>query len=126
MGVPPRFVGAWGLVSFETRSPGGVVSRPWGDDPVGIIIWSESGHMSAQLGPRDPSRGPYVAYFGMLEAPDAAEGTLTHHVGGASVERLLADQQRRFRFESEDVLVLNPPPAPDGSESTLRWRRLRG
>jgi hypothetical protein len=125
MGIPQRFVGAWGLASFETAASDGTVTRPWGDDPVGIIIWSASGHMSAQLGPRDPAKGVYVAYFGTMEAPDAAAGTLVHRVGGASLERLLSDQYRRFRFAGDDELVLNPPPAADGSISSLTWRRLK-
>ena len=80
--------------------------------------------MSAQLGPRDPAVGPYVAYCGTLEAPDVAEGTLVHHVLGASVPRLLSDQMRGFRFLSDKELELRPPPAADGSRSVLSWRRL--
>ena len=119
-----RFVGAWQLVSMESHAPDGAVTRPWGDDPFGLLVWTESGHMSAQLGPRDPAVGPYVAYCGTLEAPDVAEGTLVHQVLGASVPRLLSDQMRGFRFVSDKELELRPPPAADGSRSVLSWRRL--
>lgn len=119
-----RFVGAWRLVSMESHAPDGTVSRPWGDDPFGLVVWTESGHMSAQLGPRDRAVGPYVAYFGTLEAPDVPEGTLVHHVLGASLPRLLSDQMRGFRFVSDDELELPPPPATDASRSVLCWRRL--
>lgn len=120
-----RFTGAWLLQSFETRMPDGTLSRPWGDDPVGIVCWDASGWMSAQLGPRDTSKGAYVAYFGRLEAPDAAEGTLIHRVEGASSERLNADQVRQFRFLDDDTLALSPPTAPNGAVSTLTWKRSR-
>jgi len=118
-----RFLGAWELISFESRRADGTVVRSWGLDPLGMIMWDESGHMSAQLGPRDGSS--YVAYFGTLEADDSPEGTLTHHVAGASGESLRTDQVRTFRFLSGDELVLSPPPAPDGTVSTVTWRRFR-
>jgi len=121
-----RFLGAWQLVTFESRLPDGSVVRPWGDDPLGIAIWDETGHVSAQLGPRDTSAGPYVAYYGSLEAADVTEGTLVTHVEGASAPRLRTDQVRAFRFLSDDEMTLSPPPGPDGAVSTLLWRRLKG
>jgi len=60
----------------------------------------------------------------MLEVDDVGEGTLVHHVLGASAPRLLSDQVRGFRFLSDDELVLQPPPGPGGAQSALRWRRL--
>ncbi len=119
-----RFVGVWELVSFETRDAAGNVTRPWGDDPIGTIFWTAGGNMSAQLGPRDPSVAPYVAYFGILEVADAPQGTLVHRVTGASLERLRTDQVRNYRFESDDDLLLQPPANAEGSTSTLRWRRI--
>ena len=59
-----------------------------------------------------------------VEVDDVGEGTLVHHVLGASAPRLLSDQVRGFRFLSDDELVLQPPPGPGGAQSALRWRRL--
>ncbi len=120
-----RFLGAWKLVSFESRLPDGSLVRPWGNDPIGIVIWDETGHMSAQLGPRDPAAGVYVAYYDTLDAQDVPEGTLVHHVEGASPPRLRSDQVRQFRFLSDDEMTLSPPPGPDGAVGTLLWRRLK-
>ena len=121
-----RFHGAWRLESVDAKAADGTPLEPLGTNPVGIIIWDESGAFSAQLGERDGSVGPYVAYFGTLEAPDGDEGTLIHHVSGASVSRLLTDQSRHFRFVGEDELVLTPPPRPGGPTAmSLRWHRIR-
>lgn len=121
-----RFVGAWRLESFVTRASNGLESHPLGREPAGIIIWDESGAMSAQLGTGQAGAGPYIAYFGTIDVDDAPEGVLTHRVEGASSQRLLEDQVRRFRFVDADTLELCPPPDADGAQSTLRWRRIRG
>jgi hypothetical protein len=120
-----RFLGAWELISFESRAPEGAVAFPMGPDPVGIIVCHDSGYVSAQLGPRNADGAGYVAYFGQLEAEDAAEGTMVTRVIGASSARLREDQVRRFRFDGDDDLWLSPPPGDDGRVLTLRWRRLR-
>jgi len=119
-----RFPGAWELRSFESRSPDGTVTYPMGADPIGIVVCAESGHVSAQLGPRNADGAGYVAYFGVFEADDAAEGTAVTHVVGASSARFRSDQLRHFRFDGNDGLELSPPPAPDGTVSILRWRRM--
>ncbi len=43
-----RFVGAWSLVSYELRLTSGEVLRPFGDHPVGRIVYQKGGQMSAQ------------------------------------------------------------------------------
>lgn len=122
--VNRRFLGAWRLVSFEARAGDGTVTYPLGRDPVGIIMWDDSGAMSAQLGPREPESGPYIAYYGILQAPDAEAGTLIHCVEAASAPRFRVDQVRTFRFVDADTLELSPPAGNDGSESVLVWRRI--
>jgi len=120
-----RFLGTWELVSFESRAANGTVSYPMGPDPVGLIMCDETGHVSAQLGPRGGDGRGYVAYFGLAEADDAAEGTLVTRVAGGSSERFRADQVRRFAFTGDDELVLSPPPGTDGTLMVLVWRRLK-
>jgi len=121
-----RFPGAWGLLSFESRAPDGSVTCPMGADPVGIIVCHDSGYVSAQLGPRNADGAGYVAYFGLLEAEDADEGTMVTRVMGGSSARFLTDQVRHFRFDAAGELWLSPPPGDDGRVMTLRWRRLTG
>lgn len=119
-----RFVGAWLLTSFETRQPDGSITYPLGQEPTGIICWDESGWFSAQLGPREPGAAEYIAYYGTLEAPDAASGTLVHRLHGSSNQsRVSGDQVREFEFLDADTVVLSPPAAPSGARSYVRWRR---
>lgn len=121
-----RFIGAWMLKTFETVQADGTVVRPWGDDPMGIICWDATGYFSAQLGPRQPlAATPYVAYFGIITAPNGDTGTLVHQVlGSSNPERLSGDQVREFAFVDAMTLTLKPPVAANGSQSTLTWRRL--
>jgi hypothetical protein len=125
-GMNQRFFGAWKLVSFVTTASDGTRSYPMGENPVGIIIWDRSGAFSAQLGTQDHAdNANYVAYFGMLEAPDGETGTLVHHVTGASApSRLMQDQLRGFRFLGETTLELRPPAAANGAQGVVTWERL--
>lgn len=120
-----RFIGAWMLKSFETEQADGSITRPWGDDPLGIVCWDASGYFSAQLGPRRPSEAfPYVAYFGTLSAPNSERGTLVHKVlGSSNPERLNGEQVREFEFVDSMTLILRPPKTAAGAQSTLTWRR---
>jgi hypothetical protein len=123
--VNARFFGAWLLDSFESQRPDGTVSRPWGDDPQGIIYWDASGYFAVQLGPRALARpGDYISFFGTAQAPDGDTGTIVLRVTASSApERITGDQVRDFCFLEAGLLRLRPPAGPDGSQSTFTWRR---
>ena len=63
-GAAARFVGAWRLLSCETRDTTGRVEYPFGERPVGQLLYDGAGNMSAQLmkanrarfASRDPAR----------------------------------------------------------------------
>ena len=42
-----RFVGIWKLVSLESRSTDGEVTKPFGDHPLRRITYDSNGNMSA-------------------------------------------------------------------------------
>jgi hypothetical protein len=42
-----KFIGTWKLVSFEMRSADGV-TYPFGNDPVGYLMYNDEGYMSAR------------------------------------------------------------------------------
>jgi hypothetical protein len=121
-----RFFGAWLLDSFESLAPDGAVSRPWGDDPLGIIWWDASGYFAVQLGPRravEPSA--YISFFGTAEAPDGDSGTIVLRVIGSSApDRVDGDQLRQFRVVEPGLLRMRPPAGLGGAESTYMWRKV--
>jgi hypothetical protein len=46
-----QLVGVWALSSFVERDmETGVENRPFGERPLGLILYTPDGHMSAQLG----------------------------------------------------------------------------
>ena len=121
----PRFLGAWLLDSFESQLADGTVSRPWGDDPLGIIYWDESGHFAVQLGPRVAgAAGDYLSFYGTASATDGESGAITLSVvGSSSAERVRGDQVRDFFFVEPRLLRMRPPVGSNGSQSTFKWRR---
>ena len=56
---PISVVGTWRLVSSEGRSSAGDVSRPYGDGPVGLLLYGPDGYMSATL--MRPHRPPFAS-----------------------------------------------------------------
>ena len=121
-----RFFGAWLLDSFESQVPDGTVSRPWGDDPIGIIYWDISGYFAVQLGPRVPGAdGGYVSFFGTAHAADGDTGDIVLRVVGSSApERVNRDQLRNFLFLEPGLLRMRPPAGPSGVQSTFTWRHV--
>lgn len=112
-----RLNGAWRLQSIAHRDGAAAVPAQ------GMIIYSESGHMSAQiLSPGESADGDiqYHSYFGTYSI-DAEAQAVTHHREVNSHAGAPADVVRRFRFDGEDGLVLRP----DGHEGVvLTFRRV--
>jgi hypothetical protein len=143
-GAASRFVGAWRLVSCETRDSNGQTQHPYGERPLGQILYDDAGYMSAQLmrtdRPRfaggDPARGTdaevrsafdgYVAYFGTYSVDDA-KSAVTHHVTGASFPNWIGiDLVRYYAFDEGGRLRLSTPPIEVGGRSleyVLTWQR---
>ncbi len=44
---PSQFIGAWRLLDWAVTLPDGTISHPYGEHPIGHIIYSENGAMSA-------------------------------------------------------------------------------
>ena len=138
-----RFLGSWRLRSFESRHPDGRLTYPFGESPIGLVVFSADGYASAHLMRPDrprfasPDAGPpspeearealtgFVAYYGRCEIDESA-GTLVTHVEGSSIPNWMGgDQVRTFEFRGE-CLVLRPPArtTPAGEvTSELVWER---
>jgi hypothetical protein len=139
-----RLVGVWRLEAIRDRAADGRerVHPDFGSSLDGLLVYSESGHVSVQFMRRDrprwrredeptdaeraeAARG-YGAYAGRYEVDEAA-GTVLHHVETALIpNRVGVTLTRFFSFEG-DRLTLSPPRFQrDGVEvdRTLVWRRL--
>lgn len=118
--------GGWVLESFVSRDQHtGDVRYPFGEHPSGLILYTDDGHMSAQLTPG--AAGEFVSYGGRFEV-DEASATVTHHVMIATMPELLAQPQIRQARVEGDRLTLSATVTSGGSatRSTLVWRRDSG
>lgn len=139
-----QFIGAWRLAAFESRTSDGESLYPFGQDPIGIITYSASGHMSVHIMRTDRPQfksgeraaatldeikaafDGYVAYWGTYEVNDA-EGFVVHRVEGSLYPNMVGTDQKRFFEFSGNRLILKPPPTRTSSgERTSRvvWERL--
>jgi hypothetical protein len=133
------FIGSWTLSSFELRLKSGEIRTPFGEHPVGRILYQRSGQMSAQLmhstpaafGNPDPLQASpeevnrawheYTGYWGTFRV-DPVAPVVTHRVEGSSFPNWVGQNQiRSFRFEGDQLIL--QANSPDWT-ATLRWRRI--
>jgi Lipocalin-like domain len=131
-------VGTWRLVSSDGRSSTGEVSRPYGDSPVGLLIYGADGYMSATLmrpgrshfATGDRLRGTpeelrlasegFLGYSGTYEI-DEAQRIIVHHVTVADFPNIVGtDLVRRFTLENGALTLETPPVARAGKTWVFR------
>lgn len=142
-----KLVGTWKLLAIEERNAQGELVTPldYGPEPVGLLIYDATGHMSVHamrrgrprlpsddvhLAPAERAKAAFVgynAYFGTYEVDERA-GVVIHHVEGSLIPNWEGtDQRRRFTI-SGDRLVLEPPPFQAGGQQRTRrltWQKAR-
>jgi hypothetical protein len=118
-------LGGWELVSFVARDAAtGEGRHPLGLSPLGLILYTADGHMSAQLA--DPGMGGYIAYGGRFSV-DEETSTLRHDVTMSLMPELLAQPQFRHAAIDGDILTLSATRTDDAGVTThsrLQWKRL--
>ena len=143
---PNKLVGTWKLVAIEERNAQGELVTPldYGADPIGLLIYDATGHMSVHAMRRGRPRLPsddvhlapaelakaaftgYGAYFGTYTVDERA-GIVVHHVQGSLIPNWEGgDQRRRFTLTG-DKLVLEPPEIQARGEKRTRrltWQRV--
>jgi hypothetical protein len=132
-GIRARLIGGWRLARYSvTAGEGGETDHPLGNNPLGTILYTPDGYMSAQLAmpgadeaDRDPD-GYYVAYSGPYEV-DEQTRTVFHHVQVSVIPSWLGTTLiRRVQFREPGTLVLSEEPRPhDGvmTTTTITWSR---
>jgi hypothetical protein len=139
-----NLVGAWRLISFEIQRDDGTVVHPFGPDPKGSIIYTDSGHMSVQLmrmgrssfasGDQmsgtpeeiDASYKGCISYYGSYQL-DTEGGFIVHNVVGSLFPNWEGETQKRFFELSGNRLTLSTPPTLWGGgqvKGILIWERI--
>ncbi len=136
------FVGTWRLLSYEVRRADGEVRYPWGQDPVGLLMYSEEGYVSVAMmsanrprfAAKDIKRGTieekvaavdtYISYCGRYEVQG---DTVIHHVEVCLFPNWIGnDQKRTFEFDGDRLLLSTEPIAVGEMNWTghLIWERI--
>jgi hypothetical protein len=140
-----QLIGAWKLISYEEVPVDGSPSfYPMSEKPMGIIMYTPDGYMSAQL--MKPGRKPfasgdwfkgtdeeykteaagYIAYSGEFHV-DEEKKTLTHSMFVSLFPNWIGQTQQRIVHIDGDVLQLgNATPLHSGGKlvnSHLHWKR---
>ena len=136
-----ELVGAWKFVSSTSQRDDG--SATWGQNPKGLLIFTDGNRFSLQImrsdRPRYKSntrmRGSLIenqattrgtlSYFGTY-AVSEPNRMLTFHIESSSFPNLNdTDQKRVLTLASDDLKLENPTPSR-GSGSTVQvWQRVK-
>lgn len=131
-------IGTWSLRSFELRFPDGSVTHPYGEKVNGLLMYDDTGHMSAAFGSAERSGSQadlaevesgahydaFMAYCGRYQAED---DRLTHYVLSSSLEAWTGSEQVRvYRIEGEQLMLETLPlqVAGDAPRGVLVWDRV--
>lgn len=137
--VASSLAGAWQLETFVIDAAGGVEKPRFGPNPVGYLIYTPSGRMSATL---------MGAHRSQLAAPDGASsshselvGSLAeflsyagryeirgnhvfHHVEVSVFTNLVGTTlERAFVLSGDELTIRTLPPEIWGTSNRLTWRR---
>jgi len=137
-----QFVGAWRLLSLETRSSSGEVGYPLGRDAVGLLLYAEQGYMavsamragrvrfkSGELGTASPEEklaafDSYIAYSGRYEVK---QDRVLHHVELSILPNWVGgSQERYFEFSGDRLTLRTPPTTAEDVEWIAIWERVSG
>lgn len=136
-------VGTWTLASWEVVDSTGAVDRPFGEKPIGYIIYSPEGYMAVAFMP--PGRllfgaadilggtpdekcaaiGTYISYCGRYEV---VGDRVCHHIQLSLFPNWTGVTQERIVSLSGDTLRISTPPLLiKGKVQTahLAWKRAR-
>jgi hypothetical protein len=134
--------GCWDLVECTFTAADGTVRSLWGERPVGVLIVTPAGELSAHGGRSGRTRfageyptsadkrrayDDYFSYYGRIVRVDDEAGAMVTAVEGATDPGWIGGEQLRYLdIEDDGRLVLRTPPlALAGSQvvGRMTWRR---
>jgi hypothetical protein len=136
-----QLVGTWMFVSSTAKLTDG--SPQWGNNPKGLLIFTDSGHFSWQVfrsdRPRfasnDRTKGTAeentaalqgsLAYFGTYSVDEAIKTVITH-VEGSTFPNSQGEEQRRVivRLTADELIYVNAENTL-GARVEAVWKRLK-
>ena len=122
-----NLLGAWELIDFKIIQPDGL-SKKWGPNPNGLLIYDASGHMSTSINSgADPELSAQnlekhiLFYSGQYELTGKNE--ITHYVDNASnPHRIGKSFIRNAELVKENQLQLTAEG--DYGQAYLLWQKL--
>ena len=140
-----QLIGAWKLVSFVQKPVNGSApNHPMGENPVGLIMYTSDGYMSAQLMRANRSLfasadwfkatpeeyglegSTYFAYAGSFDVDEEMK-TVTHYVFVSLFPNWVGQTQTRVvRIEGDTLHLSTASPIQSGGQTVhayLQWQR---
>ena len=141
-----QLIGAWELISYvEKPLNGSPPNYPMGERPMGIIMYTPDGYMSAQLMRPNPGHfasrdwfkatpeeyqraaSTYFAYAGAFQV-EGEKKIVTHFVLVSLFPNWIGQKQQRVaRIEGDLLHLSTASPIQSGGQSAnayLEWRRV--
>lgn len=128
-------IGTWKLVSWTFKNEHGEEVNYFGENPTGILMYTESGYMSVHImkenrkkftsegmydgTPEEVTEAfkTYFAYFGKFT--ESKPGVLQHTVEGGTFPNWLGNVEERYGRIAGDKLVLSTPPIRTGAQDIV-------
>ena len=138
-----ELVGAWELVSFEATAPDGAVSYPFGPDAIGLLVYTESGHMSvaiakagrpaftsgSRLSETDDDAAAayrsYSSYFGTYDFGATPETVMHNVVADLFPNFTGATKPRTVKLHNDTLTIDAASSAAYAPTATLVWSRAK-
>ncbi len=144
MPLADKFTGTWRLLACEGQWSDGRISKPYGEEPGGLLMYDGKGSFAGQImarerpafaagnllkGSDDEVREAfegYVAYYGSYTV-DEDEGLMIHQVEGSFFPNWIGERQvRKFEFTGDGQLQLSTLPIKGARADltvVLLWER---
>lgn len=123
-----QVMGTWALESFEIEDSNGS-RKPWGEEAHGLLIYTDSGHMSVGINRKltdsqktkaELAFDSSLFYSGTYFVNDSI---ITHQVTEASNPARIGKSQTRYAKLDGELLTLTSPKESFGT-AILTWRKI--